>query len=234
MTPTTATPDNPPETEALFPDGITPQVRMPTLSALCSFGQTPRIMTGALRQILLQHFAEPQNILSASLRDYLTREGAWKAGTDTGIYIESLARWRPELTEARPAIVLKEGVWKYKRLGIADHVGTDMRSGRATYEGYWFGSHTIFCLCDEGAQAQIIASEVAKLLVWFSPLIVDQLELYRFLVSSIGSLAAVKESTENYVVAVGLEYVAAESRNLQEEAPRLKTITFRTSEILDC
>jgi hypothetical protein len=225
-------PPNPPEIEALYPSGSSPDDRRKKLSALCSYGQSPLVMTGALRQVLAQHFSDVRNILNSSLRARLTRDGVWSDGTDTGIVIESLTRWRPELTEARPGLILKSGVWQWQRMGIGDITGEDYRSGELTFGGYWQGSHTIFALAKEGAEAQILAIEVAKCLLWFGSEILEQLELQRFVPVSIGEVAALKESREHYVVPVVVAYVVPEFWKLQPDAPRTKRIVFRTSQTL--
>ena len=227
-----ATAPNPDETEALYPSGSTPGVRAATLSALCSYGVTPLVMQGALRQVLIQYFADPQNLLSSALRTRFIRDGAWGAGADTGIVIESLHKWRPELTESRPALILKEGAWQWQRMGIGDHVATDWRTGRADYSGRWQGSHTIFAIANGGAEAQEIAIEAMKCFLWFSAEIAHQLDLYRFIPVSIGEVAALKEATENYVVPITVAYAVPESWSLQPEAPRLKRIVWSASEVL--
>jgi len=221
---------NPPEIEALFPEGTVPEVRFCKPSSLRSFGFTPLVVTGAIRQTLLQHFADPNQVISASLRAYLTREGAWTAGVDTGLYIEALSEWRPELTEARPALIIKENDWTWTRLGIGDRAGADFRSGTEFFGGMWSGSHTVFALGKEGAETQILASEVAKTLLWYADKLESSFDLHRLLPTQIGALSALEESTEHYVVPITIAVAAWESWSLTEEAPRLKEIEFRTSQ----
>ena len=221
---------NPPEIEALFPEGTVPEVRFCKPSSLRSFGFTPLVVTGAIRQTLLQHFAEPAQVISASLRAYLEREGAWTEGETTGLYIEALSKWRPELTEARPSLVIKENDWTWTRLGIGDRAGADYRSGTEFFAGLWYGSHTVFALGKEGAETQILASEVAKTLLWYATKIEDSFELARFLPLQIGALSALEESTEHYAVPVNIAVAAWENWSLTEEAPRLKNIEFRRSQ----
>lgn len=220
------------DVEHLYPAGSTPENRVTKLSALCSFGQTPRMLTGVIRQILLQHFADADQIIDATLRDYLRRVGVWKPGTDTGIYIESVARWRPELMEMRPAIIIKEGDWTWRRVGIGDYCGTTVRDGRRYFAGLWNGTHAVFAVGKEPAETQVLAAEVAKLLIWYGPVITDQMNLHRWMVTKIGALNALKESTENYVVPIDIAYVAEEAWSLQVDAPRLKRIVFDAEELL--
>lgn len=223
--------DNPQEVEDLYPPDATPEVRFVHHSSLCSFGHSQLTMSGILRQVLLQHFVDPDQIISASLRRSLEHNGAWREGTNTGIYIESLARWRPELTESRPAIVLKEGDWEWKRLGIGDHMGTDSLTGQQDFGGCWAGTHTLFVLGNEGAETQILAWEVSKTLLWYARQIARDFDLRRFVPVSTGALAALKESTENYVVPVNVAYVVDETWWIQEDSPRLKRIVFRASDL---
>lgn len=223
---------NPAEIEALYPQGSEPQVRVPTLSALCSYGQSPLTMQGALRQVLIQHFSDARNILNSTLRGRIERDGVWSPGTDTGIYIESLHKWRPELTEARPGLILKEGAWQWQRMGIGDRKGEDYRSGKQFFGGYWAGTHTVFALANEGAEAQILAIEAMKCFLWFESEISAQLELQRFVPVSIGEVSALKEATENYVVPLVVAYVVPEFWYIQPDAPRVKRIVWKASETL--
>jgi len=226
------TPPNPEEVEDQYPENSNPEVRIPSLSALCSYGMTPLVMQGALRQTLMQHFANPDNILNKTLRNALRRDGVWNPGATTGIAIESIHKWRPELTESRPGIVLQEGEWQWRRMGIGDQAGKDYRSGRQFFGGLWQGTHTLFAVHNYGAEAQILAWEVAKILLWFSREIEKSLGLHRFIPVSVGKVSALQESTENYVAPIVVAYVVADSWYLQEEAPRLKRIVFRTNEML--
>lgn len=189
-------------------------------------------MTGALRQILIQRFSDARNILNSTLREQLDRDGVWSSDANTGIVIESLHRWRPELTEARPGLILKEGTWTWQRMGIGDRNGTDFRSGREYFGGYWNGSHTIFALAKEGAEAQILAIEAMKCLLWWESEITEQLELQRFVPVSIGEVSALKEAKEHYVVPLVVAYTVPEFWYIQQEAPRLKRIIWKTSEVL--
>jgi len=162
----------------------------------------------------------------------LIRDGAWSNGADTGIVIESLHVWRPELTEAKPALILKEGTWNWKRLGIGDRLGTDYKTGTETFAGMWAGSHVIFALGKQGAEAQSIAIEAMKCLLMYQTQISEQFEMARFVPVSIGEVSALKESTETYVVPLTVAYNVFETWKLTPEAPRTKRIVFRASEVL--
>ena len=218
--------------DELYPPGSCPADRLGKLSSLCSFGRTPRLMTGIIRQILLQHFADPNHVANHYLRTYLEENGAWQEGDGSGIYIEALQRWKPEETEARPALLIDEGEWRWRRVGIGDQAGVDTRSGEEFYAGYWQGTHTIFAIGGAPAETQLFSAEAAKLMLYYGPTISDEMDLHRFVMMRLGKLSAVKESTENYVVPIEIAYVAEERWSLLQDAPRLKRIVFRADDLL--
>lgn len=217
---------------SIFPPGSTPEARLNIPSALCSLGMTPRLVTGFIRQIFLQHFADINQIMNPSLRDKLKRDGAWTPDENSGLYIEALAHWRPELTEFRPAILIKEGDWNYDRRVIGDQAGQEWRDGRQFYAGFWKGSHTMFIVGKEAAETQLLSIEVAKLLLYYGPVICDQMQLHRFVMLRIGAVSALKEATENYVVPVSVAYVSEETWSLQVDAPRLKKISIDINAVI--
>lgn len=220
------------EIEALYPEGSSPEIRLNKLSSICSYGQTQLTMQGGLRVALTQHFADSQNILNASLRQRLERDGVWREDSQTGIVIESLHVWEPNLTEKRPALILKEGAWRWRQVGIGNRISEDYKTGRQTFAGLWDGSHVIFAIAKEPAEAQIIAIEALKCLLMYQDQIAEQFDLARFVPVSIGEVAALKESTENYVVPITVAYQVWEIWHLTPEAPRTKRIVWRASEVL--
>lgn len=225
-------PANPDEAVTLFPPGSHPEDRADKLSALCSYGISPLVLTGAFRQILIQVFADPRNILNHTLRTRLTQTGGWQPNNKPGIMIEALTSWNPQMAEHRLAIIIKSHEWTWQRRGIGDQAGVDYRTGRAFFAGEWTGAHTFFVLGNEGEETLQLAIETGKQLRWFGALIMQQLELSRFVVVSIGEIAALKESSEHYVVPVTVAYAGWEGWYTQPEAPRLKHIEFTTEEAL--
>ena len=229
-------PLNPPQIEARFPPGSAPEGRilpeercLPTLSAVRSFGYTPLLITGALRQVLLQHFADAENVQNARLRRYLQERGVWTAGAQSGLVIESFAHWAPEKAGDRPAILLKEGDWTYQQMFPGNFAGADPTTGDESSLGMWAGTHTLFVVGVEVAETQILAAETARILVWFSRTIMNQLELHLFRVDKIGAPHTLTESREHYTVPIDVAYAAEERWLVYQEAPRVRTINLAAS-----
>src|SRR5688572_2095371 len=72
------------------------------LSSLCRYMTKPALMTGIFRDILRRHFTAAPYIHDPKLRHLI-----WQKTEPTNIMIESVYRWRPEITELRPAILIR-------------------------------------------------------------------------------------------------------------------------------
>jgi hypothetical protein len=227
---------NPPEIEALYPEGSTPEPRLDKVSALCSYGMRPHVMTGLLRQLLLAHFSDPENIEEPRVRRQLEQIGMWRPSDNGlnagGILIESITRWQPATADKRPAILLRRNGWRWQRQGIGDKAQTNAYEGSTHYAGLWEGSHTLFCLCPSGAETELLATEVVKFLHSFAPWIREQMNLFRFFVSEVGGVSEVQEALQGYAVPVTVAYMAEEAWQLQPYAPRLKRIVFKATDLL--
>jgi hypothetical protein len=227
---------NPPEVEALFPDGTEPENRLPSVSALCGYGMRPHVMTGLLRQLLIGHFSDLENIEEPKLRQQLATVGPWRPNdnglNNGGLLIESITRWNPNTADKRPAILIKRNSWRWQKQGIGDRASENVYTGSTTYSGLWEGSHTVICLAQNGVETEFLTTEVVKFLIHFSPLIRDQMALHRFFVAEVGGIGEVQEVIQGYAAPITVAYMAEESWLLQPYAPRLKRVTFKASDLL--
>lgn len=212
---------------SLFPPGSVPEDRTQKVPPPCAVPLSQRYVTGVLRQLLIHHFGDPRNVIDSQVRKYLESQN-WSEDAPTGIYIEAVSRWRPEMVETRPAVLIKEGAWRWRRLGANNAVDVDILREVRKFIGLWQGSHTLFCVSRQGAEAQNIAMETARVLQWYSSEIADQFRLQNFTVLQIGALSALKESKENYAVPVVVGYVVEEAWQLQADAPRFQRLVFRS------
>ena len=231
----TCDPLNPPEVETLFPAGSAPENRVETVSALCSYGMRPHVMTGLLRQLLMGHFSDPNNIEEPRIRRHVQTLGAWQPADNGlnagGILIESITRWLPNTADKRPAILIKRNSWKWQRVAISDRGETNDFTGATNYFGLWAGSHTLYCLSANGGETEFLTTEVVKFLLEFSPLIREQMGLFKFGVDEVGGAAEVQEVIQGYAVPITVTYTAEETWTLQPYSPRLKRIVFKASEL---
>jgi hypothetical protein len=215
-----------------------PENRVQKVSSLCSYGTRPHVMTGLLRQLLIQHFTDPNNVEDAMLRQKFLEVGGWKQNenglNDGGILIESITRWLPSDEDKRPAVLIKRNDWSWNRIGIGDAAGIDHAAGSNSYLGLWQGSHTLYCLSLTGLETELLAIEVVRFLQHFGPWIRDQMDLKRFMITQVGGISEIKEVVQGYAVPVTVTYVAEESWTLQPYAPRLKRIVLKASELFTC
>ena len=227
---------NPPEVNNMFPEGSEPENRVPRVSSICSYGMRPHVMTGFLRQLLIGHFSDPNNIEEPRVRRQLQDAGGWSPIDENlnnnGLLIESITRWNPNKADKRPAVLIKRNEWKWLKTGIGDLTTKNLYTGNTTYSGFWEGSHTIFCLTQNGAETEFLTTEVVKFLILFSPLVREQLNLHKFYVASVGGVGEVQEVIEGYAAPITVAYTAEETWSIQPYAPRLKRFVFKASDLL--
>ena len=189
-----------------------------SIPALCEMGWQPLLITGFLRDKLVEHFAEPLSIKSPDLRKYV-----WTGNERSGILIESVYQWKGELVEKRPAVLLKRNPYQSVKLGIGDLSGIT-EDGHTQHSILWVGSHTIFCLHGTGASTEILTTEVQKELTQFSPTITGYLGLKKFSVTHVGAISEVEEATENYWAPITVAWAYEESWTLEYQSLPLRRI----------
>jgi hypothetical protein len=184
-------------------------------------------MTGFIKQVLTQHFCDTENILNSAVRADTVNRGGYSASNPSSLLIEVLEKWlQGQRSESRPALLIKSHAWESSRVGLGNRAGGNTLTGEEFFYCHWTGSHTIFALANNGLEAQNLATEIAKVLLYHASTIQQELGLLRFVPVSIGEIAAVKESKENYVVPMTVAYVVPDSWTLTPDAPRLKRIVF--------
>lgn len=200
----------------------TRQVAPPTVSSLCSLGWRPIFITGLVRDLLVRHFAEPLGVEDFDLRRYV-----WSAGARTGILIESVHRWRGDLVEKRPALIIKRNAYQNVRWGLADLVSyTD--DGHVEFCTGWVGSHTVFAIHGTGAGADILATEVKRELHQFHPVVTQYLGLLRWGVTEVGEVSEVEEARQSFVVPVTVGWAYQDTWRLELESMKLRRLSLST------
>lgn len=194
-----------------------------TLSAFCQLMASPQIMTGLFRDILQRHFASPDFIGESDLRKLI-----WRSGEQTNILIETAYRWRPELTQLRPGIIIKRNSYRNVRLGVGDALQTPFvdQAGNRHFATSWLGSHTLFCITNSGAQTELLCSEVQRELTGFAEIIRGTLDLLRFQVLEIGPVSILEEAQENFAAPVTVTYAYVDKWSVRPQVPRLNNISL--------
>jgi len=198
--------------------------------SLCENGWQPLLLTGLFRDMLIRHFASEETIRADDLKQFI-----WKEDATSGIVIESVHRWRGDLVEKRPAILVKRNAYRQTRLGINDEVmgaGTsgalypNERGAISLHTVNWTGSHTIFCIHGTGASCEILASEVVDELTMFAPAIRQYLSLVDFQVTEVGAINELEEASENYVIPVTVGWVYNKTWELKLESLPLREVVM--------
>ena len=185
---------------------------------LCSLGPRPIIMTGLMRILLTDHFSDASNI-----EHKLFRKRLWKKGDDTGILIEDATVWTPGKTGSRPAVIIKRNTWKSQKVSLNNFSGINSE-GFDEHIKFWRGSHTLFCIAKEGAEAEILAAEVYRMLMHYAPVFREYFNLMLFELMDVGALGEIEEAHECYGVPITVMYGWSDNWVLRLQTPKLKRI----------
>lgn len=232
-------PANSSDVEALFPAGSSPEIRTRRQSVLCGFRMTRQLMTGAIRQMLIQHYSDINNIADNFVHARLKRDGPYREPlrADTTepegpLQIESIGRWRPDADGNPLQLIIKPNKWDWVRLGIGDRTGEDAELGIEYYSGDIDGSHTIFAMAEDLGEAENLADETGSFFMEHAALILQELGLYRWSFVGLGEPFAVTDARETYAVPVVVAYVVRRSWSQQIEAPRFREFVLSASDTL--
>jgi hypothetical protein len=184
-------------------------------------GLQPILITGLLRDLLIRHFQEG-NIESKDLQRYV-----WRNDLTTGILIESIHRWRGDLAEKRPAILIKRNQYSNTRMTIGDQAGED-QWGNRQYATWWTGSHTLFCIHASGASAEILATEVQREITQFAPVLLQTIGLFRLMVTDVGPISEIEEAKESCVIPVNVAWAYQEMWKVKVDSLRIRGIQLNS------
>ena len=183
-------------------------------------------MDGLMKQLLIDHLANPDNIEHPEFRHRV-----WKPEKcESGILVELAPAWTPVVTEMRPAVIIKRNDWTCIKRGTFGNISGSTVEGDYRYTKYMKGSHTLFPICKKWAEAEILAAEVYRHMMHFSPVFRHYFNLMMFELVQVGQLHEVEECEEHWTVPITVAYAWEETWILRQHAPRLKV--FRMSQLL--
>lgn len=216
------TPSDPPSKDACQTQSTV------NVNYLCENGWQPLLITGFFRDLLTRQWSDPTNIVSPEMKQYV-----WSENKTSGILIESVYRYRSDLVEKRPAIMIKRNSFKNMQTGFGGQI---FGAGAAAYENekgaisrhttLFVGSHTFFCIHGTGASTEILASEVmAHLIACIHP-IRQHLGLRQFSVTEVGAIQEIEEASENYVIPITVGWGYEHTWQLRLESLPLQDVSI--------
>ena len=91
------------------------------------------------------------------------------------------------------------------------------------------GSHTIFAVAREPAQAELLGNEVSMRLVQYQQAIQNDFGFNRFRVAEIGALTKIEEANETFAVPITVAYTYVDAWSIWVSSPYLKRLVVRAS-----
>lgn len=204
-----------------------------TVSSLNSTGLRPHTLTGIILRLLTRAFSVAAGIQHPQLKGYI-----WTNNPETTkILIAPVWRWNTPGMGARPALLVKRNALRPRQLGLAD--------GQAVIGGLngdkipvneepiaqvgVVGSHTVFALSKNPAEAEWLSTEVAIRLIQYAQAIQNEFGFNRFRVAEIGAISKLEESSEHFAVPITVAYMYMDAWRIVSESPLLKRLVLQTS-----
>jgi len=152
-----------------MPDGSMPEPDPPGVGhidrtgirdLICRIGSLqPQILNGLFLNLLADHFSDPRYIWNQRLK---SPQYQWRPGPDTGIKLLTSTQWNGAgRTNDDLVIVIKRGPQSYQPIGIGGKGELEV-DGQVLHHMVT-GSHTFIATGGSGAEAELIADEVASL-----------------------------------------------------------------------
>ena len=212
------------------PDNNDNSAAIRKLSYLCDNGWTPVVLTGFFRDFLADQWSRAENIINPVFKAYL-----WNETVTSGILIENTTRFRADLVEKLPAIMIKRNKFSTQKIGINDGLSRSLsNSAYPTQIGAHnvhttaiVGSHTLFCLGGTAAMADGIAMEVVHHVMELCPALRQQLQLAGCSLAEVGPVQKVKGSVERFGVPVTVAWYYLHSWDLYEESLPLQGVELK-------
>jgi len=198
-----------------------------TPDTLCALGPTPQIMTSLFLTWLREHFSDSDNIEHAIFRDRLWDSEACA----TRVMIEDATVWTPEMTQRRPALLVKRNSWEHTKRFTFDSQSGTTEDGRPTYTKLWRGSHTIFAVSPEGGECEILVAETYRFLMHFGPIFRQYFNLMKFELLQVGELSMIEETSKAYACPITVAYGWQENWAIRPWGPNITDL--RLSQIFE-
>jgi hypothetical protein len=165
-------------------------------------------MTDVLIRWLRYHFGDASRIEYPDLVDRV-----YVDGDSSKIVITSLAEWKPNSSDHRPAILIDR---LDQETDMANRpIGPQYQGIRTGYfTDFMRGQHVVHCLGGREGEAEYLAAEVWRDLKRFAPKAREYLCLYRFLPERIMKRRQLDEHKETYAVSIPCSYYYDESWKL--------------------
>lgn len=98
--------------------------------------------------------------------------------------------------------------------------------GNPHFSTFWVGSHTLFALGGNPAQADLLGTEVQRELTEFASELISGLGLEQLDVMEIGALAKIEEADDTYAVPIVVTYAYNQRWTVRMQAPRIQGISL--------
>jgi hypothetical protein len=213
-----------------------PQPAQQDISSLCLLDIRPSVVTGYLVRILEAHFARPENIRDAVLRDSLwTPESENVDRLTTKLQIAHSPDYNAKALGQSPALYVSRGAMAISDLSsLTGGALTLGFSKKREFDGeshvkLLSGQHMVACACQGCFPSERLAEEVLYFLMEASPFIIKDLKVAEMRVDSLAPPKKVDGGLDLWTTSVVLSWNYAYAWTMKSTSPVLKSIGIGTA-----
>jgi hypothetical protein len=203
-----------------------------------AIGISPFVLTGILVRLLQYHFSDPANIIHDSLRRY-----RWKADCNEvivapdgtalgGIYVGVSYEFTPAMVQQRPGLFVKREPLTASRVSAlkGDSTVVHIKGQTGVYQGtehqkQLAGRFSIICAGANGAEADLLGEEVFYRMLYFAPLIKEDIRIGYFAVESLSEVKDLEnDGVHAFYTVVGIAWADVPRWAVVPETPVLKRL----------
>lgn len=232
------------------------EIGLDRITTICSTRHPANVLGGIFLQWMRNHFSDVSNLEYngenefandeltqplSELQDYIwAPNNKDDEPVDTKILIQMVWDYDPQNIQQRPGIFVKRNKQQAQKIAINNGFtsgsiknpdGSIKRVPGEFNTQLILGSHTLFCVGNSGAQAELIGAEVFNELLAFGPMMRDQLKLQSLQIEGIEEVALLDEFDEHFVVPIVVTYAYARSWRVDLVAPFLKTLSINVNPV---
>lgn len=201
-------------------DGFLQLHNLQTIQELCCDGMSPNLMTGTVMLLLANHFANPNLIMTPSLKKYV-----YTGDVSTKISIMTNTAFNPTTAPILPALVVKRLALQSERRAIGDKLYSG-KDGESSYVRFVTGGVRVMVLGAVAAESEALALEVYDTLTFLAPIMVERMQFMDFQVMSMGELGVLEELGNKLAIPVDIQMTFEYAWGIKPLAPRLKTLSI--------
>ncbi|MEM3062001.1 MAG: hypothetical protein QW303_00455 [Nitrososphaerota archaeon] len=169
----------------------------------------PGVMTAIFVNILKHFFAHPSYLSTPRFKLHPNKQ--LDPDENSNVIIASVAAFLPELSDKRPAVLVRRLEWAVNQLGVGDGRINTSNTEHSRYLIGITGGHSIICLSREMGEVEALVEEVMNCFIYFKPALRKMLNLNKLQLTVVDRVSGFKSNRDYFLCPLVVKYTWTES-----------------------